>query len=254
MKFLTLIAGIVAIANLAYANDAYCPQTKDHCDKKEEPSKEIKGDLVEQIKDEIDCDGTVVVENACSFTVKDFVFKFNNHTNHEVHWWGSKAFNKGTGAGSKLSTEVVKEVEEKTNTSFTLIQDENCWTNLNTDIGTVYLMDTDNKVLCHAIIRTDLADASSGGSSGSDESGSTGGSTGGNGTSGGNGTTGGNGTAGGNNGSGATSTTAPAATTSNISKPTTTNKPNTDGASSKYLISSSALYLMMFALTLYLNH
>ncbi|KAG4107257.1 hypothetical protein H8356DRAFT_974456 [Neocallimastix lanati (nom. inval.)] len=253
MKFLTLFAGVVAIANLAYANDAYCPQTKGTCDKDEKPSKEIKGDLVEQIKDEIDCEGTVVVDNACTFTVQDFVFKFNNHTNHNVYWWGSRSFNKGTGAGNRLSSDVVEEVNEKADTSFTVSEDSNCWANLNTDIGTVYLMDDDNKVLCHAIVRSDLSDTSSGGSSGSGsgESGSSGGS-----TSGGSGTTGGNsgnGTTGGNSGSG-TTTAAPTASATTTNKPTQTNKPDTDGASSKFLISSGTLYLVMLALTLYLNH
>jgi len=255
MKIVSLFAAIFTIAKFAYADDdAYCPQKTGECNASEKPSKEIKGSLVEQFKDEIDCSGDVVIDNACTFTVKDFVFKIANRTNHDVYWWGSRTFNTGKGAGNKLSSDKVEEVESAKDTQFTISPNSGCWANLNTDIGTFYLMDSDNKVLCHANVRNDLTDTSNGSSGSNGNGDNTGSGSNNNGSNTGTGANGNNSTAGGNaNGS---STTAPSATgTGKPATATTTKKPNeTDGTLSRYFISSGALYLIILAITLYLNN
>lgn len=244
MKSVTLFVALAAIAKIAYAgvaitprtdsDNAYCPQTTGKCNAENKPTKEIKGDLELQIGDEAKCSGTVVVENECEFKVKDFVLNLEGRENKNVYWWGSKVFNKGTGAGVKLSSKEVEEHEEKKDAEFSADENEGCWANLATDIGAVYLMDSEDNVICHAIIRNDLTDEKSGSSSSKASASTTVAPS-------------GSGAAG---ATGATTTAPAAATTTKKTTSTTTaaTKPADDGSSSRYLISSSALYLVLFAI------
>jgi len=240
MKSVTLFVALAAIAKIAYAgvaitprtdsDNAYCPQTTGKCNAENKPTKEIKGALQLQIGDDAKCSGTVVVENECEFKVKDFVLNLEGRENKKVYWWGSKVFNKGTGAGVKLSSKEVEEQKEE-EAEFSADENEGCWANLTTDIGAVYLMDSEDNVICHAIIRNDLTDEKSGSSSSKASASSTVAPS-------------------GSGAAGATTTAPAAATTTKKTTSTTTaaTKPADDGSSSRYLISSSALYLVLFAI------
>jgi len=249
MKLLALLAVLATVANAGVViprdDDAYCPQTSGSCDASEKPDKEIKGDLEVQLSDEVTCSGTVVVDNACSFTVKDFKLVLEKE-HKDITWWASRVFNTGKGAGNQLSSDPVEAQSEAKDVTFTVNKDSGCWANMNSDVGTVYLMDGDKKVLCHANIRTDLKDDSNSGSN----SGSSGGDDKNNSDT---NTPAGGSTATPNPAGTATTTTKPAGATTTKATTSATNKPEPDGSSSRYLVSSTAIYLALIALTYLLN-
>jgi len=232
MKFLTVVA---ALASVAYAQ--YCPITNGACDTSKVPSAARTGELTRQyLQDGFSCSGTVVVDNECQFTVKNF--QVVSPGSEQLKWYGAEVLNSSKG-GNLLSNEAVAQTGSPADIVVKTDHNPFCRASLIEHVGSISLMDEKWRVICVADIGAPTgASSSSGSSSGASSGASTGASTG--------ATTGSSSSS--SSGASNGSTVAGNSTSSTIK---TSN--NNSGAGARYAV-PSALYAGLVSLFLYLRH